>query len=120
METLTLVVSAFVAVAFLGAGIAKVVGAAAMRADAERFGFDYRVYRVIGALEAAAAPGLGVGLFVDGMWWLGVAAAAGLVVTMVAAVIVHVRVRDTLQQSSSAIMFGALAAAAGVLQILTA
>lgn len=89
-----------------------------MREDAQRFGFAYPLYRLIGALEIAAAGGLAVGVFVESLRWSGIAAAAGLVAMMIGASIVHVRAGDSFDKSKSAVVFGVLALVTGVLLAL--
>ena len=55
-------------------------------------GVPLRLLPVLAALEIAGAVGILAGLAVE---WLGVAAATGLVLSFVGAVIGHLRVRDT-------------------------
>jgi uncharacterized membrane protein YhaH (DUF805 family) len=62
-----------------------------MRDSAARFGIRWPRYRLIGVAELAAAAGV-----LTGLWWhpLGLAAAAGLAVLLVGAVITHRRAKD--------------------------
>jgi len=87
----TIIVGVVLALAFLGAGTPKIVAMKQMRDSAEHFGLSINAYRVIGALEVAAAAGLLIGL---GVAALGVAAAIGLVALMIGALIFHVRAGD--------------------------
>ncbi|MFJ8957748.1 DoxX family protein [Lentzea sp. NPDC102401] len=113
----TLVLSALLAVAFLGAGVSKVMKVPAMVAAAETHGFTADGYRNIGLLEVAGAAGLLIGL-----WWapLGIAAALGLTLLMAGAVIVHVRAKDKVAETVPAVVLTLLAGAALVLRIVTA
>ena len=91
MFVVTIVLTALLAVAFTYTSVIKLVGIPDMRASAEHLGFSYPTYRKIGALETAAVIGLLVGLFVPA---IGVAAAAGLVLLMTGAAIIHLRADD--------------------------
>lgn len=72
-------------------GIAKLVPVPAMRTAADHLGYTTRQYRGIGTLEIAAAVGTVIGLQVH---WIGIAAAAGLVLLMLGAAREHLRHRD--------------------------
>jgi uncharacterized membrane protein YphA (DoxX/SURF4 family) len=113
----TLVLSALLAVVFVGAGVSKVRKVPAMVTSAEAHGFSADGYRNIGLLELAGAAGLLIGL-----WWapLGIAAALGLTLLMAGAVIVHVRAKDKLAETAPAVVITLLAAVALVLRIVTA
>jgi hypothetical protein len=62
-----------------------------MRQSAAHFGIPWSRYRLIGAAELAAAAGVMIGL-----WWhpLGVAAAAGMALLLIGALITHRRAED--------------------------
>ena len=62
-----------------------------MRQSAAHFGIAWPRYRLIGAAELAAAAGILIGL-----WWhpLGVAAAAGMALLLLGALITHQRTAD--------------------------
>jgi len=113
----TLVLSALLAIAFIGAGVSKVMKVPAMVTAAETHGFTADGYRNIGLLEVAGAAGLLIGL-----WWapLGIAAALGLTLLMAGAVIVHVRAKDKVAETVPAAVLTLLAAATLVLRIVTA
>lgn len=83
--------SILLAVSFLGSGGMKVFGHTGIVEGLNHLGVSRALGRVIGALEIAAAFGLLIGL---AFGWLGVAAATGLVLLMVGAVIAHVRAGD--------------------------
>ncbi|MPY56017.1 DoxX family protein [Streptomyces spongiae] len=72
-------------------GLAKIAAVPFMRQAAAHLGMSPGLYRVIGTLEVAGAAGLLLGLASAP---LGVAAAAGLAVLMVAAAVVHLRHGD--------------------------
>lgn len=113
----TLVLSALLAVAYVGAGASKVAGTKAMVEAAESHGFTKGHYQVIGLLEVAGAAGLVIGL-----WWapLGIAAAAGLTLLMIGAVVVHVRAKEKFAMAAPALVLAILSAVALVLRITTA
>ncbi|MGW4028607.1 DoxX family protein [Streptomyces sp. NPDC004838] len=114
----TFVLSALLALAFLGAGSGKVAGNnPKMLESAAHLGYSARTYQVIGALELAGAVGVAVGL-----WWapLGIAAASGLVLVMAGAVISHMKAKDAFALTAPSLVLGLLAAATLVLRIATA
>lgn len=104
---MTVILSAVVLVAaFATLGTAKVAAHPAMVSRAEHVGFGAGSYRVIGSLELAGALGVLVGL----AWRpLGVAAALGLVMLMLGAVIAHLRARAATVELAPALLFGAVA-----------
>jgi hypothetical protein len=69
----------------------KIAGLPMARAAAEHFGIPWNGYRGIGVLEWAALAGLLIGLGVPA---LGVAAATGIVLLMIGAMIFHLRAGD--------------------------
>jgi uncharacterized membrane protein YphA (DoxX/SURF4 family) len=100
------------------AGIPKVRGVQQMRDSAAHLGvpFNWTGYRGIGILEIAAVVGLLVGF-----WWspIGIAAAVGILLLMIAAWIFHTRAHDKLQQKMPATLIGVLAIAYIVLSAVT-
>jgi DoxX-like family len=70
---------------------AKLAGHPKMRESARHFQISWRRYRLIGVAELAAAAGV-----LAGLWWhpLGVAAAAGMAILLVGALITHKRAGD--------------------------
>ncbi|WNV91768.1 DoxX family protein [Umezawaea sp. Da 62-37] len=113
----TLVLSALLAVVFVGAGTAKVLQRPVMVEAAEAHGFGKDSYRVIGLLEYAGAAGLLIGL-----WFapLGIAAGVGLVLLMAGAVVVHVRFKEKAAATAPSVVLALLAAVALALRIATA
>jgi DoxX-like protein len=97
----TIVLSALLALTFLGAGVPKVIGAkqSLQMRDQVRVGAD--LWRVIGALEIAAALGLVAGLAVP---VLGIAAAIGLALLLIGGIAAHVRVDDLRGAAPAAIL----------------
>src|SRR5579864_3288784 len=79
-------VSLLLAAACLVPAAAKLASHPKMRRSAARFGIRWPRYRLIGAAELAAAAGV-----LAGLWWhpLGVAAAAGMVLLLLGALITH-------------------------------
>jgi uncharacterized membrane protein YphA (DoxX/SURF4 family) len=72
-----------------------------MRKSAAHFGIPWSRYRLIGAAELAAAAGILIGL-----WWhpLGVAAAAGMAVLLVGAIITHRKAADSVKDTAPALV----------------
>jgi uncharacterized membrane protein YphA (DoxX/SURF4 family) len=62
-----------------------------MRHSAQHFGIPWERYRLIGAAELAAAVGLLAGLRLRS---LGIAAAVGMVLLLIGALISHARAKD--------------------------
>jgi uncharacterized membrane protein YphA (DoxX/SURF4 family) len=113
----TLVLSALLALAFLGAGISKITKNKMMVEAATSHGFTVGQYQLIGVAEVAGAAGLVIGL-----WWapIGVAAAVGLTLLMVGAVITHVRFKEKFALVAPSLVLAVLSAVAVVLRIATA
>jgi uncharacterized membrane protein YphA (DoxX/SURF4 family) len=116
MNLAIIVLTAFLAVAFLGSGAVKLAGAKRSLQIRDQLGVSAALWRVIGALEIAGAAGLAIGLVLP---MLGVAAAAGLSLLMVGAIAAHARARD-LSHSAPAAVLLAVAIATVVVRLLTA
>src|SRR6185312_4558120 len=84
-------ISLLLAAACLLPAAGKLTGQPRMRQSAAHFGIPWSRYRLIGAAELAAAAGVMIGL-----WWhpLGVAAAAGMALLLIGALITHRRAKD--------------------------
>ncbi|NBM18109.1 DoxX family protein [Streptomyces sp. GC420] len=108
MSTTTIVLAVILAAVFLLLGSAKLAAVPAMRQAAAHVGMTTNHYRLLGALEVAAAAGLLAGLRITA---LGAAASAGLVLLMAGAVAVHLRSGDPAARCLPAAAVGALAAA---------
>jgi uncharacterized membrane protein YphA (DoxX/SURF4 family) len=93
--------SILLATACLVPGSAKLLGHPKMQKSAAHFGIPWRHYRLIGVAELAAAAGV-----LAGLWWhpLGVAAAAGMVVLLIGALITHRRALDTAKEMAPALL----------------
>ena len=93
--------SLLLAAACLLPGSAKLLGHPKMQKSAAHFGIPWRRYRLIGAVEVAAGAGVLIGL-----WWhpLGVAAAAGMVVLLTGALIIHRRALDSAKEMAPALL----------------
>lgn len=93
--------SLLLAAACLLPGAAKLTGHPKMRDSAARFGIRWHRYRLIGVAEIAAASGVLIGL-----WWhpLGVAAAAGMAVLLIGALITHRWANDAGKEMAPALI----------------
>jgi len=91
---MTIVYVLILALTILGNGVeavAGLVGAAFMKQNAEQVGVPFSWLPILGLLKGAGAVGLVFGLV--GVRALGVAAAVGLVLFFVGALVAHVRAR---------------------------
>ena len=72
-----------------------------MRQSAEHFGIPWPRYRLIGAAELAAAAGI-----LTGLWWHppGLAAAAGMTLLLLGALITHRRAKDGGKEIAPAVL----------------
>jgi uncharacterized membrane protein YphA (DoxX/SURF4 family) len=83
----------------------KVLGHPKMRQSAARFGISWPRYQLIGVAELAATAGVLIGL-----WWhpLGLAAAAGMALLLLGAMITHRRAADSGKEMAPALLALAL------------
>ena len=117
MSVVTLILSILLALVFAAAGVQKILKRPAMVANAEHLGYAVGSIQVIGGLEVAAGAGLIIGLF----WTpLGIAAAVGLVLLMIGAVISHARVKDEVAMLLPAAVLALLSAATVAVQVVNA
>lgn len=88
MGVLTLVLSALLALAMIQSTVRKAVHSRDSDELRDRLLIGNRLWQFTGVLEAAAGMGL-----IIGIWWrpVGVAAAVGVVLVMVGAVVAHAR-----------------------------
>ena len=79
----------------------KLTGQPKMRQSAEHFGIPWSRYRLIGVAELAAAVGV-----LAGLWWhpLGLAAAAGMALLLLGALITHRRAADDGKEMAAALL----------------
>jgi uncharacterized membrane protein YphA (DoxX/SURF4 family) len=108
-----IVLSALLAVAFLGSGSLKLAGAKQSLQMRDQLHVGAQLWRVVGALEVAGALGLAAGFVVPA---LGIAAAVGLGLLMVGGIVAHVRAQD-LRNAGPATLLLVLAVATAVLRV---
>lgn len=96
-----IIISLLLATACLLPAVGKLTGQPRMRQSAAHFGIPWSRYRLIGVAELAAAAGILIGL-----WWhpLGVAAAAGMAVLLVGAVVTHRKAADSVKEAVPAVV----------------
>jgi uncharacterized membrane protein YphA (DoxX/SURF4 family) len=117
MPVVTLVLSILLALVFAAAGTQKALRAKTAVANAEHLGYSVGSMQLIGGLEIAAAAGLIIGLF----WTpLGIAAATGLVLLMIGAVVSHARVKDKVAVLLPAAVLALVSAATVAVQVVNA
>jgi uncharacterized membrane protein YphA (DoxX/SURF4 family) len=94
-------ISLLLAAACLLPAAGKLTGQPKMRQSAAHFGIPWPRYRLIGVIELAAAAGVLIGL-----WWhpLGVAAAAGMALLLLGALITHLRAADSGKEMAPALL----------------
>jgi uncharacterized membrane protein YphA (DoxX/SURF4 family) len=94
-------VSLLLAAACLLPAAGKLLGHPKMRQSAARFGIPWPRYRLIGAAELAAAAGILIGL-----WWhpLGLAAATGMALLLLGAVVTHWKAADGAKEMAPALL----------------
>jgi uncharacterized membrane protein YphA (DoxX/SURF4 family) len=88
--------------------VGKLTGNSKMRKSAAHFGIPWPRYRLIGVAELAAAAGV-----LAGLWWhpLGLAAAAGMCLLLLGAVITHRKAADSAKEMAPALLALAITAA---------
>ncbi|MGW4501005.1 DoxX family protein [Micromonospora sp. NPDC004336] len=115
MHIPVIVLTAILAAVFLGTAVPKLTGQAQMRERMDHLGVSPGLTRVLGVLELAAVAGLLLGL----LWApLGIAAAVGLALQMVGAVVYHARAKDPAAMTLTPVIFAAAAVALVVLHVL--
>jgi hypothetical protein len=95
-----LALSLLLTLACVGPAAAKLAGAPAVRESAAHFGIPWSRYRLISVPELAAAIGVLAALRVNA---LGVAAACGMAILLIAALIAHRRARDSIATMAPAL-----------------
>ena len=107
------VVTALLAAMFAFAGLIKVAGVRQSLAIRDHLGVDPTQWRLIGILELAGVTGVLVGL----TWApIGVAAAIGLALLSLGAIVFHVRASDSVADTVPAVIGEGLAVATAILQ----
>jgi hypothetical protein len=99
----TSILTGLLVVAFAALGSAKLAAVPAMRTKAAHVGLSVAAYRRIGSLEVLAVVGLIVGAFVP---LIGALAAAGLLMLLGGAVVVHRRNGDGVREIAPAVVLG--------------
>ena len=108
-----IVVTALLAALFGFAGLIKVVGVRQSLAIRDHLGVDPTQWRLIGLLELAGVAGVLVGL----TWApIGIAAAIGLALLILGAIVFHVRASDSVADTAPAVIGLGLAVATAILQ----
>ena len=94
-------ISLLLAAACLLPAAAKLASHPKMQQSASHFGISWSRYRLIGVAELAAAAGILIGL-----WWhpLGVAAAAGMALLLLGAIITHRKAADNAKEMAPALL----------------
>jgi uncharacterized membrane protein YphA (DoxX/SURF4 family) len=113
MSVAIIVLSALLAVAFLGSGGLKLAGAKQSLQMRDQLHVGARLWRLVGALEVVGALGLAAGFVVP---VLGIAAAVGLALLMAGAIVTHARARD-LRNAGPAALLLVLAVVTAVLRV---
>jgi len=111
--TAKVIVTALLAALFGFASLIKVVGLRQSLAIRDHLGVKPVQWRLIGLLELAGVAGVLVGL----VWPpIGVAAAIGLALLVLGAIVFHVRASDSVADTAPAVIGLGLAVATGILQ----
>ena len=111
MRAVASILSIVVFLAFVTTGAQKMIFNTMASRAAEHMGLTKRTFQLVGLLEVLGALGVMIGLAAKKgsfLTLLNEAAAAGLVVTMAAAIIFHFRKGDGLKGSATALVLGAL------------
>ena len=107
-----LALSLLLTLACMAPAAAKLAGAPAVRESAAHFGIPWNRYRLISVPELAAAIGVLAGLAHPAF---GVAAACGMAILLLAALVAHRRARDSMAAAAPAL--AAFAVTAGYLAV---
>jgi len=101
MSIAIIVLSALLAVAFLGSGSLKLIGAKQSLQMRDQLRVGAQLWRLVGALEVAGALGLAAGFVVPA---LGIAVAVGLALLMVGGIGAHARAQDLRNAGPAALL----------------
>jgi uncharacterized membrane protein YphA (DoxX/SURF4 family) len=112
MHIAIIVLSALLALAFLGSGSLKLVGAKQSLEMRDQLRVGAQLWPVVGALEVAGGLGLAIGFVVP---VLGIAAAVGLALLMVGGIGSHARVGDVRHAGPAALLLVLSVVTAGLL-----
>jgi hypothetical protein len=108
-----IIVTALLAAMFAFAGLIKVIGVRQSLAIRDHLGVDPTQWRLIGLLELAGVAGV-----LAGLKWapIGIAAAIGLTLLILGAIVFHVRASDSVANTAPAVIGLGLAVATAILQ----
>ncbi|MBT2414688.1 DoxX family protein [Streptomyces sp. ISL-12] len=114
MHIVTMVMALLLCAVYVTAGLAKLAGAAVMRADAGRLGLSVRGQQGIGALEVLGGAGLALGV-----WYppLTTGAAIGIILLMTGALLYHRRAGDPIGTAIPALVLGLAVALTAALDL---
>lgn len=115
MGIVTIVLSILFGLLFAFAGVAKLRRQEPVTSTLVGLGVSSSLQRTIGVLEVLGGLGLTFGMLVQP---LGIAAGIGAVALLIGAVIYHVRAGDGPKETGGPAVFGVIAAAVTVLQIV--
>jgi uncharacterized membrane protein YphA (DoxX/SURF4 family) len=110
MSLAYIILTIVLAIAFCAAGVAKVLHVPQMRELARQAKFSVNSYVVIGILEIAAVAGLVLGLVYHRLAPIATAAATGLTLLMIGAIIVLLRAGNKPKDCVPALVLGVLSA----------
>lgn len=107
-----IIVTALLAAMFAFAGLIKVIGVRQSLAIRDHLGVDPTRWRLIGLLELAGVAGV-----LAGLKWapIGIAAAIGLTLLILGAIVFHVRASDSVADTAPAVIGLGLAVATVIL-----
>jgi hypothetical protein len=107
------IVTALLAALFAFASLIKLFGVPQSLAIRDHLGVKPGQWRVIGLLELAGVAGV-----LAGLYWapIGVAAAIGLALLVLGAIVFHVRAKDSVADMAAAVIGLGLAVATAILQ----
>ena len=115
MNTATVIVTLLLAALFAFAASIKLLGVSQSLAIRDHLGVSPLQWRLIGTLELAGVAGVLVGLAWSPM---GIAAAIGLALLSIGAIVFHIKASDRFVEMAPAVVGVALAAATAVLHTL--
>jgi DoxX-like family len=92
MSIAIVVLSLILAFVCLGAGAVKLIEIKQFLRIRDRLGLGAQLWRAIGIVEVEVAVGLSVGLAIP---WVGIAAAVGLTVVLIGAIVIHASAGET-------------------------
>ncbi|NNG35197.1 DoxX family protein [Nakamurella aerolata] len=116
MTIATIILSALLGLAFIGAGLGKLRRAEPVTGVLVRLGVSPGLQRMVGVLEVLGGIAAIVGFWLQP---LGIIATSGLVLMMIGALVFHVRARDSFKEMSGAVYLLVLSVVVLIFQIVT-